>query len=337
MEINLKQFRLCPKCGSTDFLENYPSLGMTACAKCLGRTIKIPLTEINEDKLEEQNCSHCDAEGEEDDTLFDSEEIVVFKCKKCGTIDGYSVKDDYYYDYGGYDFDYDDGSYSFKSIDIAQKEGTNALSTGNCKKIAKAIKKREKDPKEQNKKQLLQLKKQKTVALEKIGITERVISDSAFLAQMYISKNGAVTQNQLIILFAASIRVSEEMLFRRKDILTCNTTERNISEIFGIDRNTLRKWTSLLEREKSNDKIRVRVYRPDGQLESAVIKIPEDIVEVVKLEPSYVGRCCFALGCTDRLCWRIKYRNNTWSDIRLSAYENFKKDYWENKGTLTLP
>jgi hypothetical protein len=91
-----------------------------------------------------------------------------------------------------------------------------------------------------------------------------------------------------------------------------------------------------LEGQRPKVKWGVRVYNQTGLLESAKIEIPEDIVEVTKLEQPYVGKCCIFTG-TYRLHWRIKFRNRGWSDISSEAYEIFKKTYWENKGTLTLP
>ena len=92
MQMNLTEFRLCPNCGSTEYLENYPTPGFLICGICTQRTIKIPLTEMTEEEIYATNCSSCGKEGEDGETLFENDKVVVFKCKKCGTIDGYEIR-----------------------------------------------------------------------------------------------------------------------------------------------------------------------------------------------------------------------------------------------------
>ena len=156
MQMNLSKFTLCPECGSTEHLENYPSSGVSVCGKCGHRAITISLTEMREDKVYDQVCSFCGAEGEDDDTLFENESVVVFKCKKCGTIDGYFITEEPLDRDRPGDEPYD-ANFGREAIEIAQSEGTaNVFSAGKYQEISRALKKKEKDPKEQNKRQLWQ-------------------------------------------------------------------------------------------------------------------------------------------------------------------------------------
>lgn len=332
MQMNKTEFRLCPKCGSTESLEDYPAPGMSICVKCGAELIKIPLTEISEDRIYEQDCSFCGAEGEEGDDLFDNGFVVVYKCKKCGTIDGYSVVKQAY-DSGDSSYD---GNYSYETIKIAQKEGTpNLFSAAKYKEIAKALKKQEKDAQEQNKRYLFKLEKEKTPLLLKIGVRKETIKEAIFSVQNIIEKTENMTQKHINILFAAKILQLEEHAFRTRDIPKKLANESNISEITNVDRKTLRKWKNLLKEKYDKTKLSIQVHKQDGESDFALIDIPDDIAEVVKLDQPYVGECQFSLkNC--RLEWRIKYQNETWSDISQNAYELFKQLYWEHKGTLNL-
>ena len=336
MQMNLSKFTLCPECGSTERLENYPSSGVSVCGKCGHRAITISLTEMREDKVYDQVCSFCGAEGEDDDTLFENESVVVFKCKKCGTIDGYFITEEPLDRDRPGDEPYD-LNFSREAIEIAQSEGTaNVFSASKYQEISRALKKKEKDPKEQNKRQLWQLEKEKTPLLRKVEIMEDTIKMAASEVQSYLSAKEAVTLKQLTILFAASILVSEELQLRRKDLPLGHATERNLSEIFNVDRKTIRKWKTLMLQQRPKVTWGVNVYNSAGLIETARIEIPEDIIEVIKLGQPSADKCCFFVG-KHPLCWRIKYRNGNYSDISSEAYEAFKKTYWENNGTLALP
>ena len=77
-------------------------------------------------KFTPQIVTSCGKEGEDGDTLLENEPVVVFKCKKCGTIDGYKIIEEPD-DYSGNDEPYD-GNYSYKTIKTAEKEGTLNIS-----------------------------------------------------------------------------------------------------------------------------------------------------------------------------------------------------------------
>jgi transcription initiation factor TFIIIB Brf1 subunit/transcription initiation factor TFIIB len=334
METNLNTLRLCPKCGSTKNLETNGTTGNSICTKCNCRTIKIPLRVTLESKIDSHPCTFCGAEGEEGDILFENADKVAFKCKKCGTVDAYRIIDDYYDDSNDEPYD---GNYSFKEIKKAEKEGTlNIFSAAKYKELAKALKQKEKAPIEQSKKQLYQIAKRVTEPLKKLGIAQSTITNAFSDAQSFIEIKGVITEKQLVSLVAASILMAEDIQIRRRDIPKSFATERNISEIFNVDRKTIRKWKTMLEQKMRPPKWGVWLYRENGSLQSGVIEIPQDIQGVVKLEKPYKSSCCF-LGKQDYLIWRIKYVNGSWSDICQSIYESFKKTYWEYKGSLNLP
>ena len=65
MITTMNEFTLCPHCGSTEYLENYPAPGISACTKCGHEVTKIPLKEMSEEEILKQNCPFCGKEGEE--------------------------------------------------------------------------------------------------------------------------------------------------------------------------------------------------------------------------------------------------------------------------------
>jgi ribosomal protein S27AE len=252
MQMNLTEFRLCPNCGSPGYLENYPTPGNLICGKCGHRTIKIHLTQMTEDEVYDTNCTSCGKEGEDGDTLFENYGVAVFKCKKCGTIDGYEIieKPDYF-DWGD-DNPYD-GNYSYKTIKNAEKEGTpNILSAANYEKIAKALKKKEKDPKTICKKRLQALVNIKLENLVKAGLEAEEIKVAISKVECFINKNGEVTDKKLMILFFSALYVNQEATTKDKNSQKVNLKERAMQEISGIDRKTIRKWKKVFEEKQRN-------------------------------------------------------------------------------------
>jgi transcription initiation factor TFIIIB Brf1 subunit/transcription initiation factor TFIIB len=334
--MNLTEFRICPNCGSTENLENYPTPGNSMCGKCSHRTVKIPLTEMKEDQIYSQDCTFCGKEGEDGDTLFENDNVVVFKCKKCGTIDGYKINQEPDYFDSGNDEPYD-GSYSFKTIKTAEKEGTSKIfSAAKYQEMGKALKKKEKDTKIKCNNQLYKLLKEKTEQLEKLGIRKDLIASAFRRTQSYIEKKGVLTEKQLTLLFCGSLIGVEDAQLRRREINKCNATERNLAELFNVDRKSIRKWKWLLKKEVRPPKWEIWLHQENGLFEFGFIEIPKDIQVALKLEKPYKSICCFC-GRNSELIWRIKYTNGCWSDICLSSYEMFKKTYWEYEGAITLP
>ncbi|MBN1245550.1 hypothetical protein JXA31_08150 [Candidatus Bathyarchaeota archaeon] len=333
MSAKTLEFKICGHCGSIAYLEDYPVTGTTICAKCAQQIIKIPLRELPEEEIIQQPCPFCGKEGEEDDTVFDDDNIMVFKCKGCGKLDGYRIAlEPTYAD----NEDLEDVEYSGKAVAIAKREGSYLYSASKAKELSKALQKKEKDPIEQNTKQLHQLIKTETEPLKKLGITDSTITNAFSQARNHIVDKDAITEKQLVSLVAASILLAEDIQVRRRELPKGFATERNISEIFNVDRKTIRKWKRQMEEKRHHPKWGVYIYRPNGLLESGIIEIPEDIEAVTKLEKPYNGKCCI-LGGDYPISWRIKYKNGSWSDICQRAYESFQKTYWENEGPLNLP
>ena len=52
MKENSVEFKFCPRCGSTDYLENYPALGTSTCGECGHEVISIALNVIHEEDEE---------------------------------------------------------------------------------------------------------------------------------------------------------------------------------------------------------------------------------------------------------------------------------------------
>ncbi len=336
MTNDLNEFTLCPNCGSTEYIEDYPTPGTSLCEECGHEIIKVPLKELRENDIDSQNCPFCGKESEQIETLYEDDFVLVFKCKNCKKLQGFkNTSDSKYYLNEGLDESY----FSSKDVARAKKEGKYTLDTlpaSKCAKIAKAIRQKEKDPKEKCKKQLRGLLKEKTEYLKLKGITEPTINRAFDQAQSYIEKTGALTEKQLLSLICGSIIYSEDVQFRRREISNRYATERALAELFSVDRKTIRKWKTLLRNHNRFPKWGLNIYRENGSLESGSIEIPKDIQAVTKLEKPYKGKCCI-LGRKDDLIWRIKYTNGGWSDICQSIYETFKKTYWEYEGALNLP
>lgn len=333
MITSLNEFIICPNCGSAEYLENYPVPGTSICAKCAHEITKIKLKEVLEDDIYLQNCPFCGKEGEEGDTLFEEDHVIVYKCKGCGKLIGYRIALYPIYDPTK---EFDENAFSGKAVAIAKKEGKSILSASKYAEIAKALKEKEKNPKEKCKKQLHGLLREKTESLKAMGVTEQTLIRAFNEAQSYIEDKGVLTEKQLLLLICGSITYAENVQFRRREINERYATERALAELFNVDRKTIRKWKNLLLEGDKSPKWGVYIYQENGSLESDTIEIPKDIKAVVKLEKSYKGRCCI-LGRNSDLIWRIKYTNGGWSDICQSIYETFKKTYWEYEGALNLP
>ena len=186
MITTMNEFTLCPHCGSTEYLENYPAPGISACTKCGHEVTKIPLKEMSEEEILKQNCPFCGKEGEEDDTLFDDYNIMVFKCKGCGKLDGYWV--------ALQPSRTADGKpmikiYYPKAVSLDKIEGNSPVySAERAKEIAKAIRKKENDPKEKSKKQFNMLIREKRQELKEIGIDSESIQSAIWEVTFFISK-----------------------------------------------------------------------------------------------------------------------------------------------------
>lgn len=127
---------------------------------------------MSEEEIYLQNCPFCGKEGEEDDTLFVDEYVIVFKCKGCKKLDGYRValkpinpSDEPLGDQPH------DRIYKPKAVSLDKLEGNMPVySAERAKEIAKAIEKMEKNPKKQCEKQLKQLIREKQYQMQKMGL-----------------------------------------------------------------------------------------------------------------------------------------------------------------------
>ena len=140
-----------------------------------------------------------------------------------------------------------DGNYSYKTIKIAEKEGTlNVLSAANYEKIARALKKKEKDPHVKCKKRLQALLNEKKGILEKAGVPSNSIKEASSKVECFIEKNGEVTDKKLMILFFAALYINQEGTAKDKKPQNLSLTERVMQELSGLDRKTIRKWKNIL-------------------------------------------------------------------------------------------
>ena len=336
MITTLNEFTLCPHCGSIEYLENYPTPGISSCTKCGHEIVKIPLKELPENDIDSQSCPFCGKESEQIETLYEDDFVLVFKCKNCKKLEGYRNDPDSKYNL---EDGLDESYFSGKDVAIARKEGKYTLDTLSASKraeIVKALKEKEKNPKEKCKQQLHKLLREKNHPLKVMGITKQTITGASDKAQFYIEKTGALTEKQLLSLICGSITYEEDVQFRRRDINKRHATERNLAELFNVDRKTVRKWKNLLKKGSRPPKWGIHLYQENGSLEFGSIEITKDSQAVAKLEKPYKGTCCL-FDRDSELIWRIKFSNGCWSDICQPAYELFKKTYWEYEGHLNLP
>ena len=132
------EFVICPNCSSSGYIEDSPALGKQGCAECGHESEKIRLKIIDDEKEISDTCPFCGKEGEEDDTLYEDDDILVFKCKKCGKLDGYTFAFFPEFD-GGFE-----GTYDSFSITIANQEGKYVHPVSKYREFEKALRKKEK-------------------------------------------------------------------------------------------------------------------------------------------------------------------------------------------------
>ena len=180
------EFKLCPSCGSTEYIENYPTPGVSICEECGHEVTSIALKVIQEAEEEtlfsKRSCPFCGDKSQTDDDLlfsngsFKSGEITVFKCSACGKLDGYRILPFTF----AINEEVDDGDFSRKAVAIAKTEGHFIYSGSVSKKIVKALKEKEKDPVEICRKHFQLLAKEKSHKMLGIGV-EPLTIDIAML------------------------------------------------------------------------------------------------------------------------------------------------------------
>jgi hypothetical protein len=322
METNLIDIVICTNCSSTDCLENYPTIGQIICSKCghEGTKIKLKVVGTSDEILD--NCPYCGKEGEEDDTFLDTDGLIIFKCKKCGKLDGYK------YAYGQddpncYGLDYDDQSYSLLQAKIAEQEGKHIFSDSKYRKMAKSLQKMQNTPYEKCKQLLKILINEKNQIIKSMGITEKTVTEAKQQAISFMASQKSLTERQLISLFSGAIMVSQEKLLRRSEIPKKETTERQLQYIFGIDRKTIRKWKRTLEEKLKHVKLGVSTRQRQSQRIYSMVVFPKQVMSIIKLDTPYKDICDFCER-TELLTWRISYSNESWSDICTFSYDRLK-------------
>ena len=232
--LNLKsdsiEFVICSHCSSIEYIEDYPSPGNLLCTQCGHESEKIRLKIIEIQKEILDTCPFCGKGGEEDDTLFEKDDILVFKCKKCGKLDGYKF------------FDFSDGECGFEGepnyllMINAKNQKKHFHTAQKYQKFKKVLRKREKDPLEKCKKQLQYLIKSKRQEILVVGINNETIRIAKLKAQSFIERKGPLTSKKLSCLFAAALLITPGN----------KLTERQLEKIFGVTRKTIRKWKEIL-------------------------------------------------------------------------------------------
>jgi len=90
MKDNSIQLTLCPSCGSTYYLENYPVQGTSTCTDCGHGVTSVSLIEI-QGEIEDVSsiCTSCGKDNEAEDPIFEEDNKFVYKCAVCGKLEGY--------------------------------------------------------------------------------------------------------------------------------------------------------------------------------------------------------------------------------------------------------
>lgn len=326
---------ICPNCGSTEYLEDYPVAGKTICANCFHEPVSLKLKVVQTYGKIARDCPSCGKKRENDDILlFDDDTLTfVYKCTKCEKLQGYSTLDA-----GG--LERDDNDYDAFSAKIAQQEGKSVYTLSKAKDIARKLKRKERGPIQKCKKRLSLLIREKNPIMKSVGIGSRTINKAMLEAQFFIEKNGPYTEKQLRSILSAAIYLAQEALMRRGKILKKEITERQLKSLFDVDRKTIRKWKRNLKENRGTLRIGVKTRQMDGQSTYAIVEIPKEIASVIRLEKPYKDKCDFCEE-TKLLNWRIKYTNGSWSDICKSSFERLKdqslEHEWEIEKVVKLP
>ena len=316
------ELKLCPKCGSIEYLEDYPAPGTSICAFCSHEIVTITLRETAENFSMKHKCPFCGKEGNREDILYVANNITVYKCKGCEKLDGRWEVDQA----GDSDEYFKDGLYGHKSVAIAEKEGSPIYPASKAKELAKALRATEKDPEEKRKKELAELIHEKRQKMQQIGVEsqtiERAIREMSFFVEREEGK-GFLTKKQLESLFSGAVTLAQEDLVRMGKFKGKRITERQMEEIFNTDRKTTRKWKKVLKENRKPFKFKIWARQSEDQIEDSKAEIPTEIKSFAKLEKPHKEYCDFC-GQIKLLTRRINYANSSWSDICEDSYETLK-------------
>jgi hypothetical protein len=187
--------------------------------------------------------------------------------------------------------------------------------------------------------ELTRIIREKNATLKATGMNPLILSRAANQAHTEIRKSGALTEKQLQILYPAAILEAQETLLRLKEISEKKITERQLKDIFCVDRKTMRKWKKTLIMQDQIWRLRIHFRQKEQEREFGIIEFPTEVKSITKLETPYKGMCDFC-ETEKSLDWRIYYSNESWSDICTTNYEWLKdmslKHGWETDRVLFL-
>jgi hypothetical protein len=231
---NSTQFTFCPKCGSTDYLENYPAPGDSTCTECGHQATPLMLRAIQEE-LEgiPTACSSCGKEEEHSLPIFRASDKVVYKCKTCGKLYGYLLLPFVYTSEEGIDENQFDG----KTLRQAKAEGKLVYpNRSNKKKLT---------PTSYLKDQINQKKQQ----LTRMGADVQTINFATEKAINHLMHSQSYTDKQVKHIFPAMLILAQNSLLESGKLKGSRLNERQLEEIFRTNRKTTRKWKEILEKE----------------------------------------------------------------------------------------
>jgi hypothetical protein len=246
------KLKICPKCGSTDYFENFPAPGLSICAKCGQEIMLINLREMPFEEIIQQPCPFCAKEGEEDDTLLEEENILVYKCKRCGKLDGYRIALEPPDGIGPAPRQHSiDPQKKQKPVSLYKLEGYKPVySAEDAERMSKLLKNAENDPKEKSKKKLELIIFKIHKKMERYGIAQETISRARWKVSCFIEREGPFTEKQLQSQFSAAISLAQDDLIKNGGFYRKKITQRQMKEIFKVDRKTIRKWKNKLSDTK---------------------------------------------------------------------------------------
>jgi len=240
---NNYHLEICPNCGSTEFLNNYPNPGNNICIKCGHEPIKLKLKLIGYWEELPQKCPFCNIDNKQNDIVFENTLTIIYKCSNCGKLDGYIILE------SEYPSEPNDNQYDPLSVEIAQHEGKPIFSAIYHKTIKKE---RIRKLIEESKIQLGHIFQNKLPELIAAGIDPNII-EFVQIKIIKLVKNRArpFTKKQLSIVAAAVFSLLRESNFSSKTKHPCRKgiTDVKLEKIFNITRKTIRKWRKALQEE----------------------------------------------------------------------------------------
>ena len=290
-------------CRSTEYIKDYPHPGNIICTQCGHESEKIP---VNAGFL--NTCNFCGKERNEYDTFFEDDNVLIYKCEKCGKLSGCTV-------IGLSDFDCGfDGAPNSFSAKIAKDEGSYIHPASKYREWEKELRKKENDPVKKCKKQLDYLIHAQQFKLYDLEISREIINAAMYKAKNFIDRNGPQTNKKINCLLPAALL----------SITGKKPTERQLEQIFRVTRKTIRKWKEILQKEPKTErphlKLGIRAHIAEGKSRHIVVEIPKEIKSITRLEKPFEDKCHFCEKI-EQLTWRILYVNGSWSNVCERSYK----------------